>query len=287
MQEGLELCGESGGRESGEAHLFLGDVLRKQRKADAASGEYELARQAVAGDADDGGGFAGDGASALSAAASHAIATLLLQRGKPAEAALAFSDAIAADPKQPMAFKGLGVALNAAGQWASGGAALAIAAELSARAAPSTAATFAAAAAASTSSSSGKKGRQQGVGLALAGGGGSGEGQLSLSSFRGDGLVSFHRAFSLWAMGDVKAAAERFGEATHMAPRYGGSYAALASLLAIEGARATRRDCKLCSVLMVQRFLYSLLLRRMRCSCSTFFSSSVTYQQRRRPLPVS
>lgn len=76
------------------------------------------------------------------------------------------------------------MSLNACGLWGEGGAALAIAQELTARAAPSTTATYAAA----TASSAGA--RQ--VALTEAGA------QLN-SSFRGDGLVAYHRAMSLWA----------------------------------------------------------------------------------------
>lgn len=113
-----------------------------------------------------------------------------------------FSDAIGCDPSSPSHFKGLGVALNCAGRWEAGGTALSVASELSARTQPSTAATFAAANAVGASASS--KGSQD-------------SGQF-MGSFRGDGLVSFHLGFSVWASGDVRAAAERFGDATHMAP---------------------------------------------------------------------
>jgi hypothetical protein len=210
-------------------------------------GEYALAWASVEGDADDGGGSGGpvDSAKALRSAAAHATGLLEMQRGDAGAAAAAFSDSVGADPAQAMSFKGLGVALNAAGMWATGGAALAVAAELSARAQPSTAATFAAASAATVSeaskgeSRSAKVARRQQDAMGEVGS----QGQL-VHSFRGDGLVSFHRAFSLWALGDVKSAAERFGEATHMAPRFAGSYAALSSLLAIEGAHTARRDCE-------------------------------------------
>jgi len=248
LQRALELQGEDGGgRAAAEAHLFLGDALKRLRKYEEALGEYALAWQAVDGDADDGGGTGAsdtDGAQALRAAAAHACGVLELQRGNPAAAAAAFADAVSADPRQAMAFKGLGVSLNASGQWAAGGAALAVAAELSARVQPATQATFAAAAAATAlaANASGKAGAVARRAAMQMGDVGQ-DGQLQ-TSFRGDGLVSFHRAFSLWASGDVKAAAQRFGEATHMAPRYCGSYGALAALLAVEGAPLARRDCE-------------------------------------------
>jgi len=223
--EALELLGEfEGGRSSAEAHLLLGDALSKLGRNQEALGEYSLAIKAIEGDADDGGGFAGDGAAALRASAYHSSAVLELKEGNSDEGAGLFSDAISCDPSNPAHFKGLGVALNSSGRWEAGGTALSVAAELSARTQPTTAATFAAANVIGASQ-------------------GKSEGSQFMGSFRGDGLVSFHLGFSVWANGDARAAAERFGEATHMAPRYGGSFSALAALLSIESAPSARRDC--------------------------------------------